>query len=171
MRPTQQHLVSFCSTCAQWISTKSCSARCHWRPAATRWSSAMIACVAAQQSSTTNQACIVVEQSSTTKAKRAFLLRKHQPPKLHALLLSSHHHNLCIHYCWSIIAYKMACVTAEQASTTNIAWFAAEKPVISHNKHALPLNNHQLQNNHALLLSNHELQRQANIAAEKSLAT
>jgi len=52
----------------------------------------------------------------------------------------------------------MACITAEQASTTNIARTAAEKPVINHNKHALLLNNHQLQ-------------KQADIAAEKSSTT
>jgi len=65
----------------------------------------------------------------------------------------------------------MACITDEQTSTTNIARTAAEKPVINHKKHALPLNNHQLQHKHALLLSNHQLQRQAYIAAEKSFTT
>ena len=171
MKPPQQHLVSFCSTCAHWISTESCSARCHWRLAATRWSSNIIACVAAQQSSTTNQACIAAEQPSNMKTKHALLLRKHQPPKLHALLLSSHHHKLCIHYCCATITFKMACLTAEQDSTTNIAWSAGENPVINHNKHALLLNSHQLQNKHALLLNNHQLQKQAYIAAEKSSTT
>jgi len=77
---------------------------------------------------------------------------------LHSLLLT-------------IIIYKIACITAEQASTTNVEWPAAEKPVTNRNKHALPLNNQQLQNKHAMLLNNPQLLKLSDIAVEKSSTT